>query len=93
MANPKRFRPLVDLYREAGCRTGHSADKLIVGLHAMERGVDPLGGVGHDVPTTICPVNCYHCYQIDLYFSVRDDLGLTRRYSRASEKVVTNSGI
>jgi hypothetical protein len=22
-------------------------------------GVDPLGGVGHDVSTTICPFNCY----------------------------------
>jgi probable LLM family oxidoreductase len=32
---PKRFRPLVDLYREAGRSAGHSADKLIVGLHAI----------------------------------------------------------
>jgi len=32
---PKRFRPLVDLYREAGRRAGHSAEKLIVGLHAI----------------------------------------------------------
>jgi len=32
---PKRFRPLIDLYREAGRRAGHSADKLIVGLHAI----------------------------------------------------------
>jgi probable LLM family oxidoreductase len=32
---PKRFRPLVDLYREAGRRAGHSAAKLIVGLHAI----------------------------------------------------------
>src|ERR1700740_542536 len=31
----KRFRPLVDLYREAGRRAGHSAEKLIVGLHAI----------------------------------------------------------
>jgi probable LLM family oxidoreductase len=30
---PHRFRPLVDLYREAGARAGHSADKLQVGLH------------------------------------------------------------
>jgi alkanesulfonate monooxygenase SsuD/methylene tetrahydromethanopterin reductase-like flavin-dependent oxidoreductase (luciferase family) len=32
---PKRFRPLIDLYREAGRRTGHSAEKLIVGLHVI----------------------------------------------------------
>jgi probable LLM family oxidoreductase len=32
---PKRFRPLVDLYREAGRRAGHSPEKLIVGLHVI----------------------------------------------------------
>ena len=32
---PGRFRPLIDLYREAGRRAGHSAEKLIVGLHAI----------------------------------------------------------
>ena len=32
---PKRFRPLVDLYREAGRRVGYSAERLIVGLHAI----------------------------------------------------------
>ncbi len=32
---PKRFRPLIDLYREAGRRAGHSAEKLIVGLHSI----------------------------------------------------------
>jgi probable LLM family oxidoreductase len=32
---PKRFRPLIDLYREAGRRAGHSPDKLIVGLHSV----------------------------------------------------------
>ena len=31
----KRFRPLVDLYREAGRRAGHPAEKLTVGLHAI----------------------------------------------------------
>ncbi len=30
-----RFRPLVDLYREAGRRAGHSAEKLKVGLHSL----------------------------------------------------------
>lgn len=32
---PKRFRPLIDLYREAGRRAGHSEEKLTVGLHAI----------------------------------------------------------
>jgi probable LLM family oxidoreductase len=32
---PRRFRPLIDLYRESGRRAGHSAEKLIVGLHAI----------------------------------------------------------
>src|SRR6202021_2679850 len=30
---PRRFRPLIELYREAGRRAGLSAEKLIVGLH------------------------------------------------------------
>lgn len=30
-----RFRPLVDLYREAGIHGGHNPDKLKVGVHAM----------------------------------------------------------
>ncbi|MFQ3344361.1 MAG: LLM class flavin-dependent oxidoreductase [Candidatus Poseidoniales archaeon] len=30
-----RFRPLVDLYREAGERAGHSPDKLKVGIHSL----------------------------------------------------------
>jgi len=32
---PRRFRPLVDLYREAGRRAGHSPDQLTVGLHSV----------------------------------------------------------
>src|ERR1700732_294260 len=32
---PKRFRPLIDLYREAGRRAGDSPEKLIVGLHSI----------------------------------------------------------
>jgi probable LLM family oxidoreductase len=30
---PHRFRPLVELYREAGQRAGHSAEQLQVGVH------------------------------------------------------------
>jgi probable LLM family oxidoreductase len=31
----RRFRPLVDLYREAGRRAGHSPDRLKVGMHSL----------------------------------------------------------
>jgi probable LLM family oxidoreductase len=30
-----RFRPLIDLYREAGARAGHSPDRLKVGVHSL----------------------------------------------------------
>jgi len=30
----RRFRPLVDLYREAGKRAGHPAERLTVGMHS-----------------------------------------------------------
>ena len=33
--NFERFRPLVDLYRDAGIKAGHSRDKLVVGVHVM----------------------------------------------------------
>jgi probable LLM family oxidoreductase len=32
---PHRFRPLVDLYREAGKRAGHAPESLKVGIHAL----------------------------------------------------------
>jgi len=32
---PRRFRPLIDLYRETGRRAAHSPEKLMVGLHAI----------------------------------------------------------
>jgi probable LLM family oxidoreductase len=32
---PARFRPLIDLYREAGRRAGHGPEKLRVGLHLI----------------------------------------------------------
>jgi probable LLM family oxidoreductase len=30
-----RFRPLIDLYREAGAKAGHAPEKLTVGLHSL----------------------------------------------------------
>jgi probable LLM family oxidoreductase len=38
----RRFRPLVDLYREAGKRAGHPPDRLKVGVHSL----------GYVAPTT-----------------------------------------
>jgi len=32
---PHRFRPLIDLYREAGLRSGHKPEQLKVGLHMI----------------------------------------------------------
>jgi alkanesulfonate monooxygenase SsuD/methylene tetrahydromethanopterin reductase-like flavin-dependent oxidoreductase (luciferase family) len=32
---PRRFRPLIDLYRGAGRRAGHSPERLTVGLHSV----------------------------------------------------------
>ena len=31
----RRFRPLIDLYREAGVRAGHSLEELKVGVHSL----------------------------------------------------------
>jgi probable LLM family oxidoreductase len=31
----RRFKPLIDLYREAGRRTGHSPDQLKIGVHSL----------------------------------------------------------
>jgi len=33
--DPRHFKPLIDLYREAGKRSGFAADKLKVGLHCI----------------------------------------------------------
>ena len=46
-----RFRPLIDLYREAGKQAGHPAEQLKVGLHS-------LGYVGG--PTGAAAVNDYY---------------------------------
>src|SRR3954466_3752143 len=32
---PHRFRPLIDQYRQAGLRAGHSRDQLKVGIHSL----------------------------------------------------------
>jgi probable LLM family oxidoreductase len=45
-----RFRPLIDLYREAGKRAGHAADQLKVGLHSL----------GYVAPTTQDAIKDYY---------------------------------
>jgi alkanesulfonate monooxygenase SsuD/methylene tetrahydromethanopterin reductase-like flavin-dependent oxidoreductase (luciferase family) len=32
---PRRFKPLIDLYRETGARFGHAPDRLKVGVHSL----------------------------------------------------------
>ena len=32
---PHRFRPLIDLYRQAGAQAGHAPEKLLIGLHML----------------------------------------------------------
>ena len=45
---PHRFRPLVDLYREAGARAGHAPDKLKVGLHMFGFLAETVQGAADD---------------------------------------------
>jgi probable LLM family oxidoreductase len=45
-----RFRPLIDLYREAGKRAGHAPEKLKVGLHSL----------GYVAPTTQTALDDYY---------------------------------
>jgi probable LLM family oxidoreductase len=45
---PARFRPLIDLYREAGRRAGHSPEKLKVGLHLIGFLGDTTGQAADD---------------------------------------------
>lgn len=46
---PARFRPLIDLYREAGRRAGHSPEQLKVGLHCFGFVGDTMQQAADDV--------------------------------------------
>jgi len=46
---PHRFRPLVDLYREAGRRAGHPPEQLRVGLHCFGYVADTMQRAADDV--------------------------------------------
>jgi alkanesulfonate monooxygenase SsuD/methylene tetrahydromethanopterin reductase-like flavin-dependent oxidoreductase (luciferase family) len=41
--NTHRFRPLVDIYRQAGKEAGHGPDKLKVGLHSLGYVANSMG--------------------------------------------------
>ena len=43
-----RFRPLVDLYREAGRRAGHDAERLTVGMHSIGYVADTTQGAADE---------------------------------------------
>ena len=45
---PRRFRPLIDLYREEGRRAGHGADQLTVGLHSIGFVADTVSQAADD---------------------------------------------
>jgi probable LLM family oxidoreductase len=62
---PRRFRPLVDLYRETGKRFGHSADRLKVGVHAL----------GYVAPTTQEAINDFFPGYVRAFASVAKERG------------------
>lgn len=45
---PRRFRPLIELYRQAWQRAGHPADRLKVGIHSLGYVADSFGEAGDD---------------------------------------------
>ncbi|GAC1362020.1 MAG: LLM class flavin-dependent oxidoreductase [Acidobacteriaceae bacterium] len=46
--DPRQFRPLVDLYREAGRRAGHAPEQLKVGVHALGYVADTQAQAGDE---------------------------------------------
>jgi probable LLM family oxidoreductase len=45
---PHRFRPLIDQYRQAGLRAGHSLDQLKVGIHSLGYVADSAARAAND---------------------------------------------
>ena len=62
---PRRFRPLVDLYRETGKRFGHSPDRLKVGVHAL----------GYVAPTTEQAIEDFFPGYVRAFASVAKERG------------------
>lgn len=62
---PRRFRPLVDLYRETGKRFGYSSDRLKVGVHAL----------GYVAPTTQEAIDDFFPGYVRAFASVAKERG------------------
>jgi probable LLM family oxidoreductase len=62
---PRRFRPLVDLYRETGKKFGHSPDRLRVGVHAL----------GYIAPTTQEAIDDFFPGYVRAFASVAKERG------------------
>jgi probable LLM family oxidoreductase len=62
---PRRFRPLVDLYRETGKRLGYSPDRLRVGVHAL----------GYVAPTTQQAIDDFFPGYVRAFASVAKERG------------------
>ena len=62
---PRRFRPLVDLYRETGKRFGYSPDQLKVGVHAL----------GYVAPTTQQAIDDFFPGYVRAFASVAKERG------------------
>ena len=60
-----RFRPLIDLYREAGKKAGHSSEQLKVGLHSL----------GYVATTTSEAVNDYYPGYADTFTRIGKERG------------------
>jgi probable LLM family oxidoreductase len=46
---PHRFRPLIDLYRDAGRRAGHAPERLTIGVHAIGFIADTTAQAANDL--------------------------------------------
>ena len=44
----RRFRPLIDLYREAGLRAGHSLEQLKIGVHSLGYVAEDFSAAAND---------------------------------------------
>jgi probable LLM family oxidoreductase len=62
---PRRFRPLIDLYRETGKQFGHSPDQLKVGVHAL----------GYVAPTTQQAIDDFFPGYVRAFASVAKERG------------------
>src|SRR6266852_2342156 len=62
---PRRFRPLIDLYRETGKRSGYPADRLKVGMHAL----------GYVAPTTQEAIDDFFPGYVRAFASVAKERG------------------